>query len=713
KPMMPLAALPSFQLTTRHVADASIDFLKLDHHVKVHDWLHTHFVPPYVRVARGLSLMIKDLRLFDHVVPGKFKRDGSPRTETRIRADLDLAAAQVDVAALSARISMGEGSFVRLTRRSADPQDGQTFGNLIHGKTAVISGLDWGTGIVELSIIPSWKGAEYVLPSFQFDPDAGYPPYDHATLDASVSDFVADRIEKRLTDSAASPLQGRHVLRWFDPTRPDIPAMPSLDAALRTAIAGFLAGYRWGVDNDIAQRRINIILGGIDARLQLLQGPPGTGKTMVTAFALLSRILARNQKGGVILVAAHTHTAVDTLLARVLSQRTPFIDAARRAGLPMPSVNVAKVDSNPDGDMDGDLHLLKSTSCMRAITRLLKDGVVVIGGTVNAVLKMVEKGINKTARFKNKPDGFLTPLLVIDEASMMVFSHFLALASLTAPDGQIMLAGDHRQLSPIVAHDWDSEDRPPSVLYKPYVSAYEAVLNLSTHRRIRSASITIDRLEKTWRLPPVIRELIRPLYAQDDIALTGPVRKAAVARPLSGDPWSVVWRSGHRLLLVLHDEVESQQFNPVEAEIIAGILAAGDGLADDSVAVVTPHRAQRALLTSRLAEWKGGAVGLIDTVERLQGGERPTIFFSATVSDPVVIAQTAEFILNLNRSNVAFSRTQERLVVVCARSLLDHIPTEVEHYESALLWKHLRTLCGTEIAAMVVDGVDVSVMVPG
>ena len=143
------------------------------------------------------------------------------------------------------------------------------------------------------------------------------------------------------------------------------------------------------------------------------------------------------------------------------------------------------------------------------------------------------------------------------------------------------------------------------------------------------------------------------------------------------------------------------------------LLGAEAGLKANSVAVVTPHRAQRALLTSRLNAWAGGAVGLIDTVERLQGGERPTIFFSATVSDPVVIAQTAEFILNLNRSNVAFSRTQERLVVVCARSLLDHIPAEVEHYESALLWKHLRRLCRVELTTMAVDGAQVSVMVPG
>ena len=43
---------------------------------------------------------------------------------------------------------------------------------------------------------------------------------------------------------------------------------------------------------------------------------------------------------------------------------------------------------------------------------------------------------------------------------MMVFPHFLALASLVHTDGDIMLTGDHRQLAPILAHDWEHEDSP-------------------------------------------------------------------------------------------------------------------------------------------------------------------------------------------------------------------------------------------------------------
>jgi superfamily I DNA and/or RNA helicase len=127
--------------------------------------------------------------------------------------------------------------------------------------------------------------------------------------------------------------------------------------------------------------------------------------------------------------------------------------------------------------------------------------------------------------------------------------------------------------------------------------------------------------------------------------------------------------------------------------------------------VITPHRAQRALLRTTLSE-DGLDVGLIDTVERLQGGEKPAIIVSGTESDPHSIGAAAGFILNLNRANVAFSRTQERLIVVCADTLLDHIPPELEDYESAMLWKSLRNLCSRVVFRADVQGHAVRVLAP-
>jgi hypothetical protein len=49
---------------------------------------------------------------------------------------------------------------------------------------------------------------------------------------------------------------------------------------------------------------------------------------------------------------------------------------------------------------------------------------------------------------------------------------------------------------------------------------------------------------------------------------------------------------------------------------------------------------------------------------------------------------------------VAFSRPKQRLVVVVAESLLDHVPSDLSLYESALLWKTLRAHCQTLVCEL-------------
>ena len=130
-----------------------------------------------------------------------------------------------------------------------------------------------------------------------------------------------------------------------------------------------------------------------------------------------------------------------------------------------------------------------------------------------------------------------------------------------------------------------------------------------------------------------------------------------------------------------------------------------------SMAIVTPHRAQRTLLKTHLRKYSN-FIDVIDTVESLQGDERPYIIVSATASDPSAISKNVEFILDLNRSNVAFSRAQKQLIVVCSKTLLDHIPAELEHYEETMLWKSLRSVCSQLIGTGIIDGHQVQVFQP-
>ena len=103
-----------------------------------------------------------------------------------------------------------------------------------------------------------------------------------------------------------------------------------------------------------------------------------------------------------------------------------------------------------------------------------RDGDLIDGGTVNDLLKMAKR-MNEM----NGQNGLL-PVdgLIVDEASMMSFPDFLALATLVSTDGEMMLTGDHLQLAPITAHDWEKECREQVVRLSPHESAYMAISKL-------------------------------------------------------------------------------------------------------------------------------------------------------------------------------------------------------------------------------------------
>nr|WP_208761659.1 AAA domain-containing protein [Microbispora hainanensis] len=687
KPPVAIDEIQRFSLGVDDASAAAIDFLRLDHWVRGAQWLSDHMIPPAARVPTGRTLPLADVM-----------SDGK-----KLTARIDCTGFDVDLPTLAVRSRYREDDFVRVAPCASDPDRGQTPRQLLTGiaSTCVIKRIDWSTGEIELEPFPSSGGGDrYIVPS-----GIAGPPgvrFATATLDESITDFVAGRVEARLTSSV-----GRHVVGWFDPAQPAVPAAPAIPEAQRMddeELLSRLALPRGSLATD--QR--TAILDGLGATVQLLQGPPGTGKTMTTAVAILTRIQRQlPATGAIVLVAATTHTAVDNLLERIQGVIPDFTRHARSARRSMPIVHVAKVvTKRPESPSGNGIEEILATSSARKINQYTKGGILVLGGTTAALLKLSTELV-KRRPWKDRGDGFQTRLLIVDEASMMVFPHFLALASLVEPQGKILLAGDHRQLSPILAHDWEREDRPPTVIYQPFTSAYEAVRRIASNPGIGPRSVRQSALSYTFRLPPLIVDLISRLYRLDQIELEGIARALPdpSAAPMAtgadlSDPLAAAWAGDSGLFLVLHDEHASRQANEVEGEIIESILAKAPPMSPGSIAVITPHRAQRALLTSRLSQHTvpAGPVDVIDTVERVQGGERRVVLVSGTASDPSAIASTAEFLLDLNRSNVAFSRAQDRLIVVCSRSLLDHVPADLEHYQGAMLWKSLRALCSEVVA---------------
>ncbi|MCT8337611.1 hypothetical protein FKB36_08975 [Methanoculleus sp. Afa-1] len=689
KPHLNIDKLKVFNLDVSHAIDSAIDFLQLDHYIKCANWISENLLPSINRVPSGKTIPLRNV---------------FSTSSTDLEAEIILDGYDIDLASLRKRCAFGEGSFVRLSPCLGDPNRGQTIGQLRRGgSTCTITSIDWSTGEVVLHVIYSGE-SRYLLSS------RGYPSnevvFPFATIDENVSDYVAGRVEEKLL----SP-RSNHVGEWFDPKSPNIAEKEPIEAHVMETYSSLVNGFSFHNRYPLSDDQKKGILDGLNTRIQLLQGPPGTGKSATTSVAVLMRILNRCDVGDVVLVAAHTHTAVNNLLNKMAQNREEFLQCSSKDGLKCPYITIAKVHSNREkmGEhpAPAPIENINADSCKRKVDNLTKNSVVIIGGTTSTILKMANK-LDGGKQYKNL-GGFSVSILIVDEASMMVFPHFLALAKLVRQNGEIMLVGDHRQLAPIVAHDWEDEDRPPVVYYQPHLSAFQSILNLSEASEAPSqSSLCVSRLNRTFRLPPQIVELISRIYKMDGIALEGVKKSVSNVQADDLGSWECIWRGGSGIYLVLHSEQESRRYNTVEIKIIQEIIQAGDNLPVSSVAIITPYKAQRSQLTDLFID--NNSIDIIDTVERLQGGERPTVIVSATVSDPSAISSNVEFILNLNRTNVAFTRSEERLIVICSEELINYVPSDLDYYNSALLWKVLRDLCRTQIGAASIDGHEVKIL---
>lgn len=318
-------------------------------------------------------------------------------------------------------------------------------------------------------------------------------------------------------------------------------------------------------------------------------------------------------------------------------------------------------------------------------------------------------------------------LMVIDEASMMDVPQFLLSGMFYDRGGTILLSGDHRQLPPVQQHDWDSELAPSIRALAPHLSVLnfgrlmggetlqavdDTLEQLLKITEVKSHSIPLHQLQETYRCHSDVASFLETWVYQnlDDIEF-----RSAKSDTL---PYDVTGTTGVEtaanldapFVLITYDDDSFQQMNPLESVLTTEILSAielpdntvpttgGDAHSQsDPFGVVTPHNAQRGYLNSTLSEINGKdytTVTDIDTVERFQGGERDLMIINATVSDPDYVAAESEFLLDLNRLNVAMSRMKKKLVVIASDAIFDYVPSDVDNYNKSLLWKGLGRKAG-------------------
>lgn len=436
----------------------------------------------------------------------------------------------------------------------------------------------------------------------------------------------------------------------------------------------------------------------------LVQGPPGTGKSYTTGFAVLARLQGALAAGRDcrVLVSCKTHAATRVALQQIAAaQRRLDLLAGRDRALFMRYfdprlLTVPLFQIRLREDVPGAIRLDAERGSW---DRLAGERWCVAAATPGAVYRLVSKRWGSQSLFGHD----LFTCLVLDEASQMSLPEAAMAALPLAPDGQLIVVGDHRQLPPIVHHSWDTEPRRTFQEFRTYQSLFLA---------LRELNPPMIKFSQSFRLHADMAAFLRrEVYEQDGIPYFSEKRDVLEPRP-HPDPFvAAVLSPEHPMVVVVHDEDTSQVRNPFEQELITPILQA---LADPAVynldperglGVVVPHRAQRAALQDALPALSRidpdtGAIALsaIDTVERFQGGERTAIVVSATESDRDYLLTAGEFLLDPRRLTVALSRAQRKIILVASRSVFDLFSADETIFANALLWKHLlRRTCTVKL----------------
>ncbi len=527
-------------------------------------------------------------------------------------------------------------------------------------------------------------------------------PGETYTLDANPNNINAGRAHgmiRGLIDGGKSTLYD--ILA--DVERPDPDWSEAAIAGQSRFLAGLDALHAAGVLHDFEASKREFIGEHGGAPLLLVQGPPGTGKSYSTAFAVLARIqgaMAANRDFRVLL-SCKTHAATDVLLQNVaeaqaeLARRWTTHSALMREFFDERLLHLPLYRLRPKGDVPAGVTPLPRDSDRadgqpKAVKRLQGQRWLVAAGTPGSIYSLI------TGEWKTK-DLFghhLFDCLVLDEASQMSLPEAIMAALPLGPAGNVIVVGDHRQMPPIVQHDWASEPRRSFHQFRTYESLFLALMALDP---------PIIRFAESFRLHADMAEFLRrEIYVHDGIAYHSNRHAVLADHPISDDFIAAVLAPEHPLTVVVHDETSSQVRNDFERRLMTPVLttladARAFGLdSRDGLGVVVPHRAQRASLQEELARLMGplsdlddAVVTAVDTVERFQGGERTAILIGATESDRDYVLANGEFLLDPRRLTVAMSRAKRKLVLVASRSVFEVFSADEETFTHAQLWKNL------------------------
>lgn len=622
--------------------------------------------------------------------------------------------------------------------QALDPNlDAKVLGIAMHRIVrAQLLSLDRNAGLAEVEFAPSWPGVDDLFTAAMHPSVVNIaserlyllegPPYDPTREIEEVLKAVGDPKNAKPDPNAILAL-GRAGKAVKSGTGAQTALSQILwDAsslaktARRTPVAATtLANVAKGISSPpLNDSQYEAVKGAARAALSLIWGPPGTGKTDTLAAMVAAMVLEANQakKPLKILLTGPNYRAVEELADRTLGVLAMQSGAAcdfyraysKSRALPLsPKLPAHIVGANVSLRQGAPSYAQLQASLLST------QRVTLVATSAHASRKVAELADSVAV---------LAPVFdvaIIDESSQVPVTLALLPLATLKDESQLIIAGDTKQMPPIAALD-------PPVGAEYLVGSIQAyfterfnvaelplLTNYRSNQDIVDFALTLDYPPKLVSAQPDLR--LRQLA---DIKTTMGGLPASLP---ASDAWETLLAPDKAVCTLIHEDDTASQANLHEAKMVAALvwglfkamstqldpLDAGKThaaptpkqLFENVVGIVTPHKAQRALILSELSSLfplltRDEIAGAVDTVEKFQGGQRQTIIVSFGIGDVDIIAGEEFFLLQMERINVSVSRAQAKCIVIMPKSLAFHLPTERKTLKTAKgIKSYLESFC--------------------
>lgn len=467
----------------------------------------------------------------------------------------------------------------------------------------------------------------------------------------------------------------------------------------------------------------------IAKKLSLVWGGPGTGKTKTLAATIFTDAILRIERDvpGRILVTALTYRALGEIITRlqdtyqmllyddkeifrdhvtfmfVTSMYQPqnmisHLQDGRFCGMNTIVVGKGKGKWMRNGEYDPALSLTGQRDRLAG----KKQGIEIVFAVTRQAYNIITGGDKNAERGSIE----LFDKIWLDESSQLAIASALPLLGLLAKDSSLVVVGDRLQMPPIqsVPSPKGVEELVGSLhkyllyrikLKKPDFKEEFLSINYRSCEPIVAFSRAIGYEESfeasNKGLSLIYDKVSNKIY---DLACDSSIVPYSPIAEEILDPL-------RPCVAVMYDDGQNGQANVFEGTLVASVVIAfrsskknlDSGFNEQkfwekNIGVVTPHRAQRAVIVSLLQQALKDVdrrliSGAVDTVERFQGSEREAILISFGLGDPDLIYNEEEFLFQKERINVAITRARAKVVLFVTRDIGYHLPTDPVIMESS------------------------------